>query len=151
MSGWTHHRGRAAALDLENVDTDQIIPARLMSTPRSQGYGGLLFHDLRRGEEAQDLFAHLKGASVLIAGQNFGCGSSREAAVYALLDFGFRAIIAPSFGDIFASNAVNNGVLPAVVDAGLVADLISDLDDQAELAEVDLATSRLTVCGREIP
>ncbi|MEM9044410.1 MAG: 3-isopropylmalate dehydratase small subunit, partial [Pseudomonadota bacterium] len=77
--------------------------------------------------------------------------SSREAAVYALLDFGFRAIVAPSFGDIFASNAVNNGVLPAVVGAGLVADLISDLDDQAELAEVDLSTSRLTVCGREIP
>ncbi|MEX0339377.1 MAG: 3-isopropylmalate dehydratase small subunit, partial [Arenibacterium sp.] len=99
--------------------TDQLIPARFMSVPRSEGYGPYLLYDLRR-DEAGALRSDFplnstNGASVLIAGRNFGCGSSREAAVYALVDAGFRAVIAPSFGDIFAGNAVNNGLLPAQV------------------------------------
>lgn len=118
--GWTTHQGLAAALPLENVDTDQIIPARFMSAPRASGYGRFLLHDLRRdGDALRPDFAlnhtDAQGASILIARRNFGSGSSREAAVYALADAGFRAVIAPSFGDIFASNAVNNGVLPARV------------------------------------
>lgn len=108
-------------LPMANIDTDQIIPARFMSRPRKDGYGDLLFHDLRRGPDGalradlainDDAFA---SARILLTRRNFGSGSSREAAVYALVDAGFRAVVAPSFGDIFAANAVNNGVLPARV------------------------------------
>lgn len=113
MSGWTRHEGLAVGLPRENVDTDQLIPARFMSTPRSEGYGRFLLHDLR-GEGFPLDAPEAEGASILVAGRNFGSGSSREAAVYALVDAGFRAVIAPSFGDIFAGNAVNNGLLPAV-------------------------------------
>ena len=114
MSGWTRHAGLAVALERTNVDTDQLIPARFMSTPRAQGYGQFLLHDLRGAGATWDV----PGASIMVAGPNFGCGSSREAAVYALVDAGFRAVIAPGFGDIFAANAVNNGLLPALADAG---------------------------------
>ena len=112
MAGWSTHTGTAVYLPRDNVDTDQLIPARFMSTPRSEGYGKFLLHDLRRDDRGDldpdfPLNSH-PDASVLIAGANFGSGSSREAAVYALVDAGFRAVIAPSFGDIFASNAVNN-------------------------------------------
>ncbi|PWJ16209.1 3-isopropylmalate dehydratase small subunit [Jannaschia seohaensis] len=107
MTGWTTHTGRAAALPLANVDTDQLIPARFMSTPRSEGYGRFLLHDTDARIP--------EGTTILVAGPNFGSGSSREAAVYALVDFGIRAVIAPSFGDIFAANAANNGLLPACI------------------------------------
>lgn len=119
MAGWREHSGRAIGLPLDNVDTDQIIPARFMATPRSAGYGSYLFHDLRRdasgalrGEFPLNGPA-AEGASILIAGRNFGSGSSREAAVYALVDAGFRAVLAPSFADIFSANAANNGLLTA--------------------------------------
>lgn len=119
--GWESHTGRAAALPRQNVDTDQLIPARFMSRPRSAGYGDYLLHDLRRNGEGLDPDFPLnrreaEGASVLVTGRNFGSGSSREAAVYALVDAGFKAVLAPSFGDIFRRNAVNNGLLPGLVD-----------------------------------
>ncbi len=121
MAGWETHTGTAVALPRDNIDTDQLIPARFMSTPRSAGYGQFLLHDMRQddtGKPDPDFpLNKSRGAGVLIAGRNFGSGSSREAAVYALVDAGFRAVIAPSFGDIFASNAVNNGLLPAKVSA----------------------------------
>lgn len=119
MPGWTTVEGRAAALPIENIDTDQLIPARFMSTPRSEGYGGFLLYDLRNDDAGQPdpAFAlnrpEAKGARILVTRRNFGAGSSREAAVYALVDAGFQVVIAPSFGDIFSSNAVNNGLLPA--------------------------------------
>lgn len=131
MVGWTHHEGLAVPLPLENVDTDQLIPARFMTTPRSQGYGRFLLHDLRKdGEGRPDPAFPLnrpeaEGASILMADRNFGAGSSREAAVYALADAGFRVVIAPSFGDIFASNAVNNGLLPACLAADRIAPLLA--------------------------
>ncbi|TCT11573.1 3-isopropylmalate/(R)-2-methylmalate dehydratase small subunit [Tepidamorphus gemmatus] len=131
MAGWTRHDGLAVALPLENIDTDQLIPARFMSTPRSAGYGGFLLHDLRRDRDGRlDPDFPLNrpeaaGASILIAGRNFGAGSSREAAVYALVDAGFRVVIAPSFGDIFAANAVNNGLLPAPLSAERIAPLLA--------------------------
>lgn len=121
MAGWTRFEGLAAGLPFENIDTDQLIPARFMSAPRSAGYGGFLLHDLRHGAEGalRNDFplnaAEAKGASILVTRRNFGGGSSREAAVYALVDAGFRTVIAPSFGDIFSGNAVNNGLLPARV------------------------------------
>jgi 3-isopropylmalate/(R)-2-methylmalate dehydratase small subunit len=121
MAGWTHFQGLAAGLPVENIDTDQLIPARFMSAPRSAGYGGFLLHDLRHGPDGglrPDFPLNgpeAQGASILVARRNFGGGSSREAAVYALVDAGFRAVIAPSYGDIFAGNAVNNRLLPARV------------------------------------
>lgn len=111
----------ACPLGLANVDTDQLIPARFMSRSRARGYGGFLFHDLRvdaQGAAKPDFVLNdprYAGAQILVARRNFGTGSSREAAVYALWDYGIRCVIAPSFGDIFASNAVKNGLLPAVV------------------------------------
>jgi 3-isopropylmalate/(R)-2-methylmalate dehydratase small subunit len=111
----------ACPLGLANVDTDQLIPARFMKRPRSAGYGGFLLHDLRfepdgaprPGFPLDD--PRYQDARTLVARRNFGTGSSREAAVYALFDHGVRAVVAPSFGDIFASNAVRNGLLPATV------------------------------------
>lgn len=109
---------RAAPLDLANVDTDQLIPARFLKRPRDERYPEYLFHDVRRddaGALRPDFVlnrAPWQDAEVLVAGRNFGCGSSREAAVYVLADSGFGAVVAPSFGDIFYSNAMKNGFLP---------------------------------------
>jgi 3-isopropylmalate/(R)-2-methylmalate dehydratase small subunit len=111
----------ACPLGLANVDTDQLIPARFMQTPRAEGYGKFLLHDLRR-DEAGALKSDFPlndpryaSARIMLARKNFGCGSSREAAVYVLVDSGYRCVIAPGFGDIFASNAIKNGLLPAIV------------------------------------
>ena len=129
MSGWREHRGTAVALPREGIDTDQLIPARFMSTPRSAGYGEYLLHDLKHAGAVPDL----AGASILITKRNFGGGSSREAAVYALIDAGFRVVVAPSFGDIFAGNAINNGLLPARLDT---APLLAALEDGPRHARV---------------
>ena len=148
MTGWTNWTGRAVALDRESVDTDQLIPARFMSTPRSEGYGPFLFHDLRQ-DPSFPLTRHPE-ATVLIARRNFGSGSSREAAVYALADFGIRAVIAPTFGDIFASNAVNNGILPARVDAETADALIANLGDGTAEAIIDMDAGIAIVGGRSL-
>ncbi|MCB9947817.1 MAG: 3-isopropylmalate dehydratase small subunit [Rhodospirillaceae bacterium] len=127
MQPFTRLNGVAAVFDQANVDTDQIIPARFLRKPRGPGYGGFLFHDLRfdeGGAERPDFPLNRPGwreAAILVAGENFGCGSSREAAVYALMDFGIRCVIAPSFADIFAANAVQNGLLCAALPAAEVA------------------------------
>lgn len=154
MSGWTSHEGLAVALPLENIDTDQLIPARFMSAPRSEGYGSFLLNDLRHRRDGTliadfPLNRHPQ-ASVLVAGRNFGCGSSREAAVYALIDHGIRIVVAPSFGDIFAANAVNNGLLPARVDADVCEALIATLGGEVSAASVDLVAGTLSVAGRKI-
>lgn len=120
MDAFTELTSLSCALPMANIDTDQLIPARFMKEPRSVGYGQFLLHDLRFDDNGQPLNfplnqAGAEAAKILVAGRNFGAGSSREAAVYALYDYGFRCVIAPSFGDIFAANAVNNGVLPALV------------------------------------
>jgi len=154
MTGWTRHGGQAVALDRENVDTDQLIPARFMSTPRSEGYGEFLLHDMRRDGDGTLLpdfpLNATPGASLLVAGRNFGSGSSREAAVYALVDFGIRAVIAPSFGDIFAANAVNNGLLPARVREEDAVALIAALAAGPREMAVDIATCRIALGAREL-
>ncbi len=123
----------AAPLPMVNVNTDQIIPARFLRKPRSAGYGNFLFHDIRRTEAgAQDPGFVLnrdatRPARILVAGRNFGCGSSREGAVYALHGAGFRAVIAPSFGDIFFNNCAKNGVVAAVLPEAAVESLLAAL------------------------
>src|SRR5881396_3896929 len=123
----------AVPMSAPNVDTDQIVPARFFCKPREAGYGGYLFHDLRfseSGAEKADFVLNrpaYRGARILVGEKNFGCGSSREHAVYALWDYGFRAVIAPSFGDIFFNNCFKNGLLPIVLSAEQVAALQNEL------------------------
>lgn len=148
MSGWTQITGRAVALDQANVDTDQLIPARFMSQPRSEGYGEFLLHDAR--ENDADHILNRFTPEVLVTRRNFGSGSSREAAVYALVDAGIRAVIAPSFGDIFSSNAVNNGLLPARVSEEEIDGLIARLGRQDAEAEVDLETGEAVISGTRL-
>jgi 3-isopropylmalate/(R)-2-methylmalate dehydratase small subunit len=113
---------RTAVLPVDNVDTDQIIPARFLTTTQRSGLGRHLFADWRRdanNEPRQDFVLNqpeAAGASILVAGRNFGCGSSREHAPWALLDYGFRAVVSTEIADIFKSNALRNGLLPVVVD-----------------------------------
>ena len=120
MEPFRRFESSALAIERANVDTDQIVPARFLKRPRSEDFGEALFHDqpqllgyARRGE-----------ARIVVAGRNFGCGSSREHAVWALYDYGFRAAIAPSFGDIFRSNALKNGLLPVVLAEDVVAGVL---------------------------
>ncbi len=142
MSGWTVHEGLAVVLPLTDVDTDQLIPARFMSASRAEGYGRFLLHDLRAGDPAFPLDRH-PDASILVTGPNFGCGSSREAAVYALVDAGIRVVVAASFADIFAGNAANNGLLTArIADAP---SLLAALADAPLRARADLETRTLTI------
>ncbi len=129
----TTHTGRAVGLPIANIDTDQLIPARFMSTPREEGYARFLLHDMRRGEggDLREDFPlnqpAARGADTLVTADNLGCGSSREAAVYALADSGFRVLIAPSFGDIFYANALKNGVLPIRLPEAVVTTLLDRL------------------------
>lgn len=149
MRGWTTLQGRAVALAQANIDTDQLIPARFMSAPRSEGYGDFLLHDARQ-DDPDHVLNRYAGVDVLVTRRNFGSGSSREAAVYALVDFGIRAVFAPSFGDIFASNAVNNGLLPAKIDETQIEALIECLGASEADAEIDLAAGRATIAGQEL-
>lgn len=148
MNGWHKIDGQAVALDQANVDTDQLIPARFMSQPRSAGYGDFLLHDMR-GDDPDHILNH-HGADVLITRRNFGSGSSREAAVYALVDFGIRAVFAPSFGDIFSGNAVNNGLLPARLSEDQIDRLIAQLGEDAQRASVDLETGKAVIGGTTV-
>ena len=124
MEPFTRLQAIAAPLDLANVDTDKIIPARYLRKPREGGYGEYLFRDLRydaEGNERPDFILNQppwRSARILVASVNFGCGSSREAAVYALMDFGIRSVIASSFGDIHYGNELQNGMLPVILPEG---------------------------------
>ncbi len=117
MNPFRIHRGRVAPLDRVNVDTDQIIPKQFLKRIERTGFGQFLFYDWRfaaDGKKTSDFVLddpRYGGASILVAGKNFGCGSSREHAVWALADFGFRAVISSSFADIFANNSTKNGFL----------------------------------------
>jgi 3-isopropylmalate/(R)-2-methylmalate dehydratase small subunit len=123
------HTGLVALLDRANVDTDQIIPKQFLKRIERTGFGEFLFYDWRYlpSGELNSSFplnqSRYRGASILVAGKNFGCGSSREHAPWAIADFGFRAIIAPSFADIFANNCLKNGLLPVVLSETEVAEL----------------------------
>lgn len=155
MTGWSVLDGQAVALPQENIDTDQLIPARFMSVPRKDGYGRYLLHDLRfdaDGTPRRDMpLNDHPQAKILVTRRNFGSGSSREAAVYALVDFGIRAVLAPSFGDIFAANAVNNGLLPAQLPEDKIDALLRRLESAPQVMRVDLQEGVIAVDSDLIP
>jgi 3-isopropylmalate/(R)-2-methylmalate dehydratase small subunit len=130
MKPFRTHRGRVAPLDRINVDTDQIIPKQFLKRIERTGFGQFLFYDWRFAADGKKSTGFIldepryAGASILVAGKNFGCGSSREHAVWALTDFGFRAVISFSFADIFANNSTKNGFLTVRLSESEVAELM---------------------------
>jgi len=149
---------RMVPLPATNVDTDQIIPARFLKTISKEGLGANLFCDWRydkQGNPKPDFILNqprAQGAQVLLAGDNFGCGSSREHAPWALTQFGFRAVISTSFADIFRGNSLKNGLLPVIVPAEVQAELFRAVEkDSNAVVTIDLARQTLTVPGgREV-
>jgi 3-isopropylmalate/(R)-2-methylmalate dehydratase small subunit len=151
MKSFRTHTGLAAPLDRANVDTDQIIPKQFLKRIERTGFGEFLFYDWCHkpdGQPDSTFFLNqprFEGASILVTGKNFGCGSSREHAPWALSDWGFRAIIAPSFADIFANNCVKNGLLPVVLKESDVATLLVRAQELANyLVTVDLEQNSVT-------
>ncbi len=154
MQPFRVHRGKVAPLFRANVDTDQIIPKQFLKRIEKTGFGEFLFYDWRRTAEGklEPSFSlnqpRYAGASILVADKNFGCGSSREHAVWALADAGFRAVIAPSFADIFANNSLQNGVLTAVLQENECAEIarraeeISDYRLTVDLEQCKIADDR---------
>jgi 3-isopropylmalate/(R)-2-methylmalate dehydratase small subunit len=144
MQPFRKHQGRVVPLDRVNVDTDQIIPKQFLKRIERTGFGEFLFYDWRRkpdGEPNASFVLNNPGyqrASILIAGKNFGCGSSREHAVWALADYGFRAVIAPSFADIFANNSTKNGFLNVTLTDDEVAELMRRSQQEGYQLTVDL-------------
>jgi 3-isopropylmalate/(R)-2-methylmalate dehydratase small subunit len=145
----------ACPLDVANLNTDQLLPARFLKLPRSAGLGTALLRDLRfdtAGRERPDFPLNRSAwreASIIVGARNFGCGSSRESAVYALYDYGICCVIAPSFGDIFAGNAAQNGLLTAIVADNEAATLIRLLGEQpTRRLTVDLEQQTIQ-CGNE--
>jgi 3-isopropylmalate/(R)-2-methylmalate dehydratase small subunit len=138
MQPFRKHTGKVVPLDKVNVDTDQIIPKQFLKRIERTGFGEFLFYDWRfsgDGKKIPDFVLHLphyRNASILVAGKNFGCGSSREHAVWALMDFGFRVVIASSFADIFANNSLKNGLLTVCLRDEQIAELTrraAEIDD----------------------
>ena len=151
MTPFHRHTGLVVPLDRANVDTDQIIPKQFLKRIERTGFGEFLFYDwrFRQGGEVDSSFIlnepRYSGASILVAGKNFGCGSSREHAPWALADFGFRGIIAPSFADIFANNCLKNGLLPVLLKEEEVVAIMENarsLDDYK--LTIDLEQRRVT-------
>ncbi|PKO23731.1 MAG: 3-isopropylmalate dehydratase small subunit, partial [Chloroflexi bacterium HGW-Chloroflexi-1] len=152
MKPFTTLTSRLVPLPAENIDTDQIIPARFLKTTDKTGLGDNLFADWRydgNGNPKPDFILNqpeARGARILLAGDNFGCGSSREHAPWALVGFGFRAVISTSFADIFRNNALKNGLLPVVVDRDTHWQLFSLVEEEpATQLVIDLAGQTLTL------
>lgn len=132
MEPFVQVHGIAVPFDRANVDTEQIVPARFIMKPRKFDYATALFHDLRFGPTAEPDFplerAAYRGATIMVTGENFACGSAREQAVWAVQDWGIRVLVGPSFGGIFYANCMKNGILPAIVDAPVIAELCAALE-----------------------
>ena len=161
MRAFTELTALVAPLDRANIDTDAIIPKQFLKSIRRAGFGPYLFDEWRymdRGEPEMDCTnrplnkdfvlnqAKYQGAQILLTRENFGCGSSREHAPWALEDYGFRAIIAPSFADIFFNNCFKNGILPIVLPAETVDSLFNEISDGYQLT-IDLQTQTITTPG----
>ncbi len=145
---------RAAPLGLINIDTDMIIPKQFLKTIKRTGLGENLFHEMRydlQNKEIADFVLNkpaYKNAKILVAKDNFGCGSSREHAPWALLDFGIRCVIAPSFADIFFNNCFKNGILPVVLDEKSVDELLNLASDEGNQFKIDLLGQEIVVNGK---
>ncbi|TMQ06018.1 MAG: 3-isopropylmalate dehydratase small subunit [Deltaproteobacteria bacterium] len=147
MTAFSTFESTIVLLPLDDIDTDQIIPARFLKGTGKRGLGAHLFAD-RRAPDFPLIAPEARGAQILLAGANFGCGSSREHAAWALTDWGFRAIVARSFADIFRENALKNGILPVALDAAAHAALVAARSARADLVlQVDLVAQRVTVAG----
>ena len=150
MEPFTRLDAKSAPLPLANIDTDQIIPKQFLKTVERAGLAKGLFYDLRfdeQGVEKPDFVLNrpeYKGAGVLVTGDNFGCGSSREHAPWALMDFGVKAVISTSFADIFYNNCFQNGLLPVVLKAEEVAQLMEEARGGNHVVSIDLETQRVT-------
>jgi 3-isopropylmalate/(R)-2-methylmalate dehydratase small subunit len=154
MEPFTRLTAVAAPMDLPNIDTDRVIPARFLRRPREAGFGPLLFHDVRfaaDGAPRADFVlnqAAYRDARILVTAENFGCGSSREMAVWALMDFGIRVVIGPSFGDIFFENCFKNGALAVVLPGDVAAGLRRALHERpGATLTVDLPAQTITGPG----
>lgn len=157
MRPFTNFESRVVPLAINNIDTDQIIPARFLKTTSKQGLDRQLFYDWRYDEQGRPKPEFIlnqpraKGAEILLAGDNFGCGSSREHAPWALTQFGFRAVISTSFADIFRNNALKNSLLPIVVPSGVHQALFRAVEkDPDAQVQVNLAAQTLTLPDRRV-
>jgi|TARA_B100001093_G_scaffold17922_2_gene16258 3-isopropylmalate/(R)-2-methylmalate dehydratase small subunit len=160
MKAFTRHKGLVALLDRANVDTDMIIPKQFLKSIKRTGFGPNLFDELRyldQGEPGQDCLnrpinpdfplnkARYKGASILLTRKNFGCGSSREHAPWALEDYGFNVIVAPSYADIFYNNCFKNGILPVILEEYEIEDLFIEVEKIPGFQlDVDLVSQTIT-------
>ncbi|PCJ87181.1 MAG: 3-isopropylmalate dehydratase small subunit [Thiotrichaceae bacterium] len=166
MQAFTRHTGIVAPLDRPNVDTDAIIPKQFLKSIKRSGFGANAFDDWRYLDEGgpdidnagrkvnPDFILNqppYNESTILLARENFGCGSSREHAVWALDDFGFRAVIAPSFADIFFNNSFKNGLLPIALDAAVVDDLFNRVNEKPGLKiSIDLEKQTVSVDGEKL-
>jgi 3-isopropylmalate/(R)-2-methylmalate dehydratase small subunit len=155
MDKFTTLTAQACPINQSNLNTDQILPARYLKWTRAMGLGKVLFHDLRfdaEGRENIDFPLNKpawRNAKIIISARNFGCGSSRESAVYALYDYGVRCVIAPSFGDIFAGNAAQNGLLTAAATDEEAAEIMAELTQQPTIAVTVDLERRAIACGHQ--
>ncbi len=157
MNKFTTLMGIAAPLPLVNVDTDMIIPKQFLKTIKRSGLGGHLFADMRYGEDGQERpdfvlnQPRYQGCNILVTGENFGCGSSREHAPWALLDYGIRCVISSSFADIFYNNCFKNGILPIQLPTDAVAVLMQEAEKGANARlTVDLADQSITTADGDV-
>ena len=151
MKAFQRASGTVAVLDRADVDTDQIIPKQFLKRIERTGYGEFLFYDWRQDPAFELNRPEYAGASILVTGRNFGCGSSREHAAWALQDYGFEVVIAPSFGDIFATNCLKIGLVTIVLPSAELRGLIDSIDGSASV-ELDLERQLIVdPAGREIP
>ncbi len=156
MKKFTTLTSIAAPLDLINIDTDMIIPKQFLKTIKRTGLGKSLFFEMRydnAGNEIKDFILNqeaYKNSQILIAGDNFGCGSSREHAPWSLIDFGIKCIIAPSFADIFYNNCFKNGILPIILEENQVSELIKLTSESAQELTIDLLNNKIITKNNEI-
>lgn len=151
MEAYKNHQSTAALMNRNNVDTDQIVPKQFLKKVERTGFGAHLFHDWRFNADGSDNLEFelnkpaFKGAKILVTGDNFGCGSSREHAPWAIADYGFNTIISTSFADIFYNNCFKNSILPLVVDAGKLQALMDEIAaDEGVQFVVDLENQKVT-------
>ena len=153
---FTTLRSTVVPLPIENIDTDQIIPARFLKATTREGFGENLFRDWRYDKEGNPkadfvMNSPVYKGEILVAGKNFGCGSSREHAAWAIDGAGFRAVVSSFFADIFRNNALNNGLLPVVVSEQMLAEIFAAAEKDAEMQlDIDLPAQTIAIVGTDI-